>query len=86
MNPPPLPEPARARLARGFFNPAIVKAAAFYTIALCILAGVVVSILAIWDFTKTDTLWRFGASFLIVAAGTLLFAFVNGVFGDRDGD
>lgn len=87
MNPPPLlDQHSRKRLARGYFNPAVVKAAAFFTIALCILAGVIVCILAIWDFTRTDTLWRFGSSFLVVAAGTLLFAFVNGIFGDRRED
>ena len=68
---------------KGFLPPAIVKLVAFYIISLCILAGVVVCILAIWDFTHRDTLWRFASSFLVVSAGTLLFAFVNGVFGEK---
>jgi hypothetical protein len=69
---------------RGFLPPALVKTVAFYVISLCILAGIVVCILAIWDFARTDTLWRFGSSFLVVGAGTLLFAFVNGMFTPRD--
>jgi len=89
--PPALPHssafaPAKKKSTRGFFPPAIIKAAAFSVISLCILAGVVVSILAIWDFTRQDTLWRFASSFLVIAAGTLLFAFVNGIFGDRTAD
>lgn len=89
--PPALPDSsslpvAKKKSTRGFFPPAIIKAAAFYIISLCILAGVVVCILAIWDFTRRDTLWRFGSSFLVVSAGTLLFAFVNGMFGDRNED
>lgn len=88
--PPPLLDPsvafspAKKKSGKGFFPPAIIKAAAFYIISLCILAGVVVCILAIWDFTRRDTLWRFASSFLVVSAGTLLFAFVNGMFGDRN--
>lgn len=87
--PPPLLDPSvpvvsRKKSAKGFFPPAIIKAAAFYIISLCILAGVVVCILAIWDFTQRDTLWRFASSFLVVSAGTLLFAFVNGMFGERN--
>ncbi|MBC8038932.1 MAG: hypothetical protein H7Y06_00135 [Opitutaceae bacterium] len=86
--PPALPDyassvPAKKKTARGFFPPAIIKTVSFCIISLCILAGVVVSILAIWDFTRQDTLWRFASSFLVIAAGTLLFAFLNGIFGDR---
>jgi hypothetical protein len=82
--PPSLP-PALKKSGRGFFPPALIKTIAFYIISLCILAGVVVCILAIWDFARADTLWRFASSFLVVAAGTLLFAFVNGIFGERNG-
>jgi hypothetical protein len=86
--PPKLPDvspPAGPlkKSARGFFPPAVIKAAAFYIISLCILAGVVVCILAIWDFAKRDTLWRFASSFLVVAGGAVLFAFVNGMFGTK---
>jgi hypothetical protein len=73
-----LPKPRR-----GFFPPAFVKGVAFYVISLCILSGVVVCILAIWDFTRPATLWRFGSSLLVVGSGTLLFALLNGFFGDE---
>jgi hypothetical protein len=68
---------------KGFFPPKIVKAVAFYIISLCIVASVLVSILAIWDFTKKDSLYRLIASFIVVAGGTALFAAVNGVFGEE---
>lgn len=68
---------------KGFFPPKVVKAVSFYIISLCIVASVLVSILAIWDFTKKDSLYRLIASFIVVAAGTALFAVVNGVFGDE---
>lgn len=76
--------PARgAKPVKGFFPPRIVRATAFYIISLCIVASVVVCILAIWDFAKKDVLWRTLNSLVVVAAGTALFAFVNGIFGEE---
>jgi len=83
---PAMPSTSTARSsnrAKGFFPPRIVRAVSFYIISLCIVASVIVCILAIWDFTKKDSLWRLIASFLVVAAGTALFAFINGIFGDE---
>jgi hypothetical protein len=71
------------RRSKGFFPPVVVRALCFYIISFCIVASVVVCILAIWDFTKKDSLWRLVASFVVVGAGTALFAVVNGVFGEE---
>ena len=72
------------RKGKGFFPPRIVRAVSFYIISFCIFASVVVCILAIWDFTKKDSLWRLVASFLVVGAGTALFALINGIFGEEE--
>lgn len=77
-------EPIKRAAGRGFFPPRIVRAVSFYIISFCIAASVVVCILAIWDFTKKDALWRLVASFVVVGAGTALFALVNGIFGERE--
>ena len=69
--------------AKGSFLPPIINTVAFYIIALCILASVAVCILAIWDFARSDTLWRLATSFLVLAAGTGLFVFLNVKFGER---
>ena len=79
---PATPAARPAKKAKGFFPPSIVRAVAFYIISLCIVASVVVCILAIWDFAKKDALSRLIASFLVVGIGTALFAFVNGIFGE----
>ncbi len=71
-----------ARKPRGYFPPHIVRALCFYIISLCLIASVIVCILAIWDFAKKDSLWRLIASFLVVGAGTATFALVNGIFGE----
>jgi len=73
--------PARKRSGGGFLNPTLVVDMSFWTIALCILIAVVASILAIWNFTGTDVLWRTVATCAVIAGGTGLFAVVNQVFG-----
>ena len=73
-----------ARMRRGFLNPHIVHAVAFWIITTCIVVAVVAAILAIWEFTKTDVLWRTVATCLVIGVGTLLFAWVNGLFGDDE--
>ena len=80
--PPVLPASAPRKKEKGFFPPKAVKAVSFYIISFCIVASVVACILAIWDFTKKDSLWRLVASFVVVGAGTALFAKVNGIFGE----
>jgi len=78
---PPTPAGPMKRKARGFLNPEKVQAFAFYVITLCILVSVVASILAVWDFSKNDALWRTIATCVIVAGGCGLFAIVNLSFG-----
>ena len=67
--------------ARGFLNPGKVRAFAFYVISLCILVSVGASILAIWDFSKNDALWRTIATCVVVAGGCGVFAIINMSFG-----
>jgi hypothetical protein len=89
ITPAPVPPAAAVRAGRngkkskGYFPPEIVRAVSFYIISLCIMASVVVCILAIWDFAKKDSLWRLVASFLVIAAGTALFAVVNSICGEE---
>ena len=57
-----------------------------WTMTLCVLVAVVVSILAIWEFTGTGARWRTVATCGVIAAGTLAFSWINGLFdpGERD--
>ena len=43
---------------KGFLNPRTVKLFSFMTMSICIVGSVFVSILAIWDFTKSDVWYR----------------------------
>lgn len=59
---------------RGYLNPALVARFSFWTTTVCVLVAVVVSILAIWQFMGTDSLWRTVATCAVIAAGTLAFS------------
>ncbi len=76
--------PPAGRQRRGFLNPEIVRAFSFWTTSLCVLIAVVASILAIWNFSGTDVLWRTVASCAVIGSGTMAFSLVNGLFGGGD--
>jgi NO-binding membrane sensor protein with MHYT domain len=73
------------RPKRGYLNPALVVRFSFWTTTLCILVAVFASVLAIWEFTGTDALWRTVATCAVIGAGTLTFSWLNRLFdrGDR---
>jgi hypothetical protein len=71
-------------LRRGFLNPQMVRALSFWTTSICLLVAVVASLLAIWDFTGKDTLWRTVATCVVIGAGTMVFAWLNTAFGEAD--
>lgn len=80
-NPPPLP-PRKKR--RGLLSPEKVRWVSFVTITLCIIVSVVACILAIWDFTKQNTLWRTVATCIVMAGGMMAFGIINALYGPRD--
>jgi hypothetical protein len=72
----------REKRPKGFLNPRTVKLFSFMTMSICIVGSVFVSILAIWDFTKSDVWYRSLATLAVIAIGTAIFALVNEKFGD----
>ena len=80
---PPVPVPPSIQKAsrRGFLNPSAVRGFAFWTITLCVLASVSVSIYAIWIPNQTEVLWKTCATCLVIAFGCGLFAAVNTSLG-----
>ncbi|HEX5475840.1 MAG TPA: hypothetical protein VFX12_14365 [Vicinamibacterales bacterium] len=75
-----LHEPAH-KPPRGFLNPRVVRALSFWITSVCVLVAVVASILAIWNFSGTDVLWRTVASCAVIGGGTTAFSLVNVLFG-----
>lgn len=68
---------------RGFLNPHVVRGLSFWTTSICLLVAVVASLLAIWEFTGTDILWRTVATCAVIGGGTIAFAWLNALFGDH---
>ena len=70
----------RRRQRRGYLNPHTVRAVSFWTTSACILVAVVASLLAIWQFAGTDTLWRTVATCMVIGGGTVAFYVINVLF------
>ena len=75
----PQEEPEAAERA-GVINPKAVRLVAFLIITLSILACTVMSILAVWEFTRSDTVWRAFTTLVIISFSSGLFVIVNEKF------
>ena len=62
---------------KGIVNPRIVRLLSFIIISLSLVACTVLCILAIWEFTKTDAVWRAITTFGVISLATAVFTFVN---------
>jgi hypothetical protein len=72
-------DPGRPR-RRGYLNHGLVVRLSFWITTACILVAVVASVMAIWDYTGTDALWRTVATCAVIGAGTMTFSWINGLF------
>jgi hypothetical protein len=73
---------------RGYLDHQRVVAIAFWVVSGAICVAVLSAILAIWQFTGTDALWRTVATCAVIAAGMLAFTWMNTLLGEeaeRDG-
>lgn len=66
---------------RGVVNPKAVRWAAFVVISISLVVCTVLCILAIWQFTESDAVWRAIATFIVVSIATAIFTFVNEKLG-----
>lgn len=62
---------------KGIINPKFVRLLSFVVISLSLVACTVLCILAIWEFTKTDAVWRAVATFGVISLAMAVFTFVN---------
>jgi len=67
-------------MKRGFLNPRVITKIAFWTTSACILIAVVACLLAIWDFAKSDVLWRTVATCAVIGGGMVAFYVINSIF------
>ena len=66
---------------RGVLRPKLVRNISFLVITISLVACTVLCILAIWEFTKSDAVWRAIATFIVVSIATAIFTFVNEKLG-----
>jgi len=69
------------REIRGIVEPKLVRIISFTIITLSLVACTVLCILAIWQFTESDAVWRAIATFIVVSVATGIFTFVNEKLG-----
>jgi uncharacterized membrane protein YqjE len=66
---------------RGVVNPDLVRIISFIVITISLVACTVLCILAIWEFSKSDAIWRAIATFIVVIIATAIFTVVNEKLG-----
>lgn len=66
---------------KGVVEPKLVRIISFTVITLSLVACTVLCILAIWQFTESDAVWRAIATFIVVSVATGIFTFVNEKLG-----
>lgn len=69
------------REIKGVVEPKLVRVISFTIITLSLVACTVLCILAIWQFTQSDAVWRAIATFIVVSVATGIFTFVNEKLG-----
>ena len=67
----------KTKAKKGILNPKLVRVSSFIIISLSLVACTVLCILAIWEFTKSDAVWRAVATFGVISLATGVFTFVN---------
>jgi uncharacterized membrane protein YqjE len=76
-----VPKLKNKREIKGVVEPKIVRWIAFLVITISLVVCTVLCVLAIWEFTKTDAVWRAIATFTVVSVATGIFTFVNEKLG-----
>jgi len=69
------------REIKGVVEPKLVRVISFTIITLSLVSCTVLCILAIWQFTESDAVWRAIATFIVVSVATGIYTFVNEKLG-----
>ena len=66
---------------KGVINPRLLRNIAFGVITFSLVVCTVLCILAIWQFTQSDAVWRAIATFVVVSVAIGILTFVNEKLG-----
>jgi uncharacterized membrane protein YqjE len=70
-----------SRETKGVINPRLLRNIAFAVITFSLVVCTVLCILAIWQFTQSDAVWRAIATFVVVSVAIGILTFVNEKLG-----
>jgi Na+-transporting NADH:ubiquinone oxidoreductase subunit NqrB len=70
-----------AAVNKGVINPRLLRNIAFGVITFSLVVCTVLCILAIWQFTQSDAVWRAIATFVVVSVAIGILTFVNEKLG-----
>ncbi|HEY0048574.1 MAG TPA: hypothetical protein VGB68_04770 [Pyrinomonadaceae bacterium] len=73
--------PSVPQETKGVINPRLLRNVAFGVITFSLVICTVLCILAIWEFTKSDAVWRAIATFVVVSVAIGILTFVNEKLG-----
>lgn len=76
-NPPVLSEKKK----KGMLDQQTARKGVFTVVSICILVSLVAAIMAVWQFTGRDVLWRTIATCVLIAFAAIAFSMVNVAFG-----
>jgi len=80
-NQPPAPKKKTTR--KGFIHAQSVKKLTFTIVVLCLIISTFSCIMAIWDFTNDDALWRTIATSITVSLSMVIFNSINLAYGEK---
>lgn len=66
---------------RGIVNPKIFRIVCFVIISVATIIFTAISILAVWDFTKSDVVWRSITSLGIIVVSVIVLMIANETLG-----
>jgi|LauGreDrversion2_2_1035103.scaffolds.fasta_scaffold681866_1 hypothetical protein len=68
---------------KGMLDQEFVRKGVFTIVSICILVSLVAAIMAVWQFTGRDVLWRTITTCVLVAFAAFAFSLVNLAFGQN---
>ena len=66
---------------KGIVNPKIFRIVCFVIIATATIVFTTISILAVWDFAKSDVVWRSLTSLAIIVVAVIVLMIANETLG-----
>ena len=78
-----LQAPKTKSARKGLIDAKKIKKITFTVVVLCLIVSTFSCIMAIWDFTNDDALWRTIATSITVSLSMVIFNAINLAYGEK---